>query len=167
MALPEPTPALLAESLKTRRYGLWGGDSVGKPYQPGRCGAAVTDWSRISRQCTRKPGYGREGCYCKQHARWDPAPKDPDAVPVPELTPPPPPPVPLPTFDLTLRFDNEKMLQGFANWFSRQGEDQFRTYCQLSLALTSRVCYRSQETQPDGTIAYGPWLENHLITFTT
>lgn len=49
------------------KYGKWG-------YQPGvdadhsKCAEEVRrDWTY--RQCTRKCGHGRDGAYCKQHAK--------------------------------------------------------------------------------------------------
>ena len=41
------------------------------PYNPDRCAYAVTDppWYIDQHQCSRKPGHGPDGMFCKQHAK--------------------------------------------------------------------------------------------------
>ena len=49
-------------------YGQWSGNPKGNHYLPSRCACAVWDnW--IERQCSRKPGFGPDKLYCKQHAK--------------------------------------------------------------------------------------------------
>lgn len=62
-------PLTRAEA-QARRYGVWAGDPDGLPYKPCRCAESV--WTSIgcsSYQCSRKPGHGPDGLYCKQHAK--------------------------------------------------------------------------------------------------
>ena len=52
------------------RYGTWAGCTKGQRYDPYRCAEEV--WGSrtwIPYQCSRKPGYGPDGLYCKQHAK--------------------------------------------------------------------------------------------------
>jgi len=58
------------EEAEKRRYGQWAG-SKGYAYNPQFCAASVWDNIRTN-QCSRKPGHGPDGLYCKQH--------DPDAL---------------------------------------------------------------------------------------
>ena len=60
--------------IQSRRYGEWAG-SKGHPYRSGRCAAVVWNGPRgmTNSQCSRKPGYGEGGLYCKQHAKTVPA----------------------------------------------------------------------------------------------
>lgn len=67
-------PKTRAEAEK-KRYGVWiAGGNPGQAYDPKRCAEPVRTKERWSRehQCERKPGYGPDGLYCRQH--------DPDAV---------------------------------------------------------------------------------------
>jgi hypothetical protein len=43
----------------------------GTPYTPTRCAYEVSEppWYIEYHQCNRKPGYGPDGLYCKQHAK--------------------------------------------------------------------------------------------------
>ena len=59
--------------LKT--YGVWAGNPEGTPYDPNRCADMVFTGFRI-RQCSRKPGHGDRGLFCKQHAKQHPAKED-------------------------------------------------------------------------------------------
>ena len=56
----------------TRVYGSWAGNPKGHPEDPERCiekvyGPEYLDM--IGHQCTRKRGHGKDGLYCKQHAK--------------------------------------------------------------------------------------------------
>ena len=53
-----------------RVYGAWAGNPKGSLENPARCIKEV--WPRdgyIAHQCRRKRGYGKDGLYCKQHAK--------------------------------------------------------------------------------------------------
>lgn len=55
-----------------RIYGEWAGNPKGIPENITRCIEEV--WpagcrSYVSYQCHRKRGYGKDGLYCKQHAK--------------------------------------------------------------------------------------------------
>lgn len=52
------------------RYGKSGIRPSGSPYDPARCAAVVPEGGRsvLFRQCGRKPGFGPDGIFCKQHA---------------------------------------------------------------------------------------------------
>jgi len=54
-----------------RRYGAWAGDPIGQAEDKTRCIEEVYphDNSWIPYQCHRKRGYGKDGLYCKQHAK--------------------------------------------------------------------------------------------------
>lgn len=57
----------------TRRvYGQWAGNSKGVLEDQTRCIESVMD-NYIGRQCGRKRGFGKDGLYCKQHAKYHPA----------------------------------------------------------------------------------------------
>lgn len=61
-------PKNLAEA-RTYRYG---GNAISKsaPFKPDRCAAEVSTpdgWHFM--QCSRKPGYGPDSLFCKQHAK--------------------------------------------------------------------------------------------------
>ena len=58
-------------SEQRRVYGQWAGEPKGVKEDPTRCVEEV--WSWYSRQCSRKRGYGKDGLYCKQHAKNHPA----------------------------------------------------------------------------------------------
>lgn len=52
------------------RYGAWGGNPGGYPYIPEQCAKEVlNNQTHIYHQCSRKKGYGRDGLFCKQHAK--------------------------------------------------------------------------------------------------
>ena len=56
-----------------RRYDKWAGNPKGCPEDETRCIIAVLDftgWHHF--QCQRKRGYGKDGLYCKQHAKRHP-----------------------------------------------------------------------------------------------
>ena len=60
--------------MKPRVYGAWVGDPAGVPEDRARCIEKVQDstgWHFY--QCSRKRGYGKDGEYCKQHAKRYPA----------------------------------------------------------------------------------------------
>ena len=54
-----------------RIYGQWSGNKKGSEEDETRCIAKV--WNRwngmVSSQCSRKRGYGKNGLFCKQHAK--------------------------------------------------------------------------------------------------
>jgi hypothetical protein len=55
-----------------RRYGEWAGNPAGIQENVTCCVAEFYDgW--VFRQCARKRGHGKEGLYCKQHAKRHPA----------------------------------------------------------------------------------------------
>ena len=54
--------------MTSRIYGSWAGNPKGNKENPNNCIAEVWD-NMISRQCNRKRGYGKDGLYCKQHAK--------------------------------------------------------------------------------------------------
>ena len=57
------------EEAEKYRYGQWAGDPKGLGFYSYECAMEVWppgEW--ISRQCTRLPGHGPDGLYCKQHA---------------------------------------------------------------------------------------------------
>lgn len=57
---------------ETRRYGQWAGDPSGSAENQKNCIEEVwRDWH--SHQCTRARGHGKDGLYCKQHAKRHPA----------------------------------------------------------------------------------------------
>lgn len=58
-----------------KRYRQWAGNSKGDPENKEYCYEEVPDGGRsvLSHQCQRKRGYGKEGLYCKQHAKRHPA----------------------------------------------------------------------------------------------
>lgn len=64
------SPKTRAEAEKTR----YGTHHHPRAYDPARCAESVRDQGRWPpyHQCERKPGYGPDGLYCKQH--------DPEAV---------------------------------------------------------------------------------------
>lgn len=51
------------------RYGTWAGNEKGHRYDPERCAYEVMQWNDLFSQCSRKPGYGPDSLYCKQHAK--------------------------------------------------------------------------------------------------
>lgn len=60
----------LSEKIRERRYDQWAGNPKGILEDPTRCIEEVTDetgWHHL--QCRRKRGYGKDGLYCKQHAK--------------------------------------------------------------------------------------------------
>lgn len=55
-----------------RIYGAWAGNEKGRPEDVVRCIKEVwpSGWGGIiPYQCNRKRGYGKDGLYCKQHAK--------------------------------------------------------------------------------------------------
>lgn len=53
-----------------RRYNQWAGNPNGDKENPLKCIQEVRDSSGWhSYQCARKRGFGKEGLYCKQHAK--------------------------------------------------------------------------------------------------
>lgn len=53
------------------KYGAGAGNPNGRPYDPARCAELVSPPGRagifLRAQCSRKPGYGPEGIFCKLH----------------------------------------------------------------------------------------------------
>lgn len=58
-----------------RTYEHWSANPSGVPEDETRCVKSVPGafGGMVSRQCARKRGYGRDGEYCKQHAKRRPA----------------------------------------------------------------------------------------------
>lgn len=58
--------------MREKRYGKWAGCPNGRAYDPKRCAEEVQESIRggLFHQCARKPGYGPDGLFCRQH---DPA----------------------------------------------------------------------------------------------
>ena len=54
-----------------RRYGAWVGNPDGRPEDKTHCIEEVWPQGRgwIPYQCQRKRGHGKDGLYCKQHAK--------------------------------------------------------------------------------------------------
>jgi hypothetical protein len=53
-----------------RHYGVWAGDPQGNSEVPAHCVAAVHDaFTHRFHQCSRKRGHGRDGLFCRQHAK--------------------------------------------------------------------------------------------------
>ena len=52
------------------RYGQWGGNPSGRAYDPERCAEEVMERERggLFHQCTRRPGLGPDGIFCRQHS---------------------------------------------------------------------------------------------------
>ena len=48
-------------------YGQWAGNERGVLEDETRCIKAIYEW--YSHQCSRKRGFGKDGLYCKQHAK--------------------------------------------------------------------------------------------------
>lgn len=46
----------------------WWAATPGYPYQPDQCAEEINKYRGFS-QCTRKPGYGPDKAFCKQHAQ--------------------------------------------------------------------------------------------------
>lgn len=58
------------DKLSEKRYGAWAGNPKGRPYNPEQCAEEVSDrtgWHFY--QCNRIKGFGKDGLYCKQHAK--------------------------------------------------------------------------------------------------
>lgn len=66
-----------------RRYGQWAGNERGMAEDPTRCAEEVADPPRyiLFHQCLRKRGHGKDGLYCKQHAKFHPKEGGDDASP--------------------------------------------------------------------------------------
>lgn len=64
-------PKTRAEAEK-RRYHVWAGFPNGHAFDPKRCAEEVAMGGRspLFHQCGRRPGFGPDGLYCRQH---DPA----------------------------------------------------------------------------------------------
>lgn len=58
-----------------KRYGQWAGNPKGLPENKECCYEEVPNGGRspLFHQCNRKRGYGKDGLYCKQHAKRHPA----------------------------------------------------------------------------------------------
>lgn len=54
-----------------RRYGQWAGDPNGIAENPNQCIVEVGGRDRWINfyQCNRKRGFGKDGLFCKQHAK--------------------------------------------------------------------------------------------------
>lgn len=50
------------------RYGKWAAYPNGHKFEPACCAYEVGG-KYLSAQCSRKPGHGPDGLYCKQHAK--------------------------------------------------------------------------------------------------
>lgn len=62
---------------KQRRYGDWRGNPGGSPEDITHCiEAIVRDNNWWTSQCSRKRGHGKDGLYCKQHAKQYPEAPD-------------------------------------------------------------------------------------------
>lgn len=61
--------------MSERRYGEWAGNPNGVAEDKDRCAEEVwpLDSYLIPTQCSRKRGHGKDGLYCKQHAKRHPA----------------------------------------------------------------------------------------------
>jgi hypothetical protein len=55
-----------------KKYGAWGGNPDGRPFDPSRCAESVQHFFGYVVQCQRKPGHGDRSLFCKQHARRHP-----------------------------------------------------------------------------------------------
>ncbi len=58
------------EEAENYRYGKWAAKPKGQPWTEMRCAYEVyisSTWH--FRQCSRPPGWGPDGLYCKQHAK--------------------------------------------------------------------------------------------------
>lgn len=63
----------MKESMTERRYGRWAGNPEGLPEIKTDCIESVNPSGFIPQQCSRKRGFGKDGLYCKQHAKRHPA----------------------------------------------------------------------------------------------
>lgn len=55
---------------KVRVYGQWAGDIAGVKEDKRRCIKAIyIRMAFYNHQCSRKRGYGKDGLYCRQHAK--------------------------------------------------------------------------------------------------
>lgn len=63
----QPSSRKEAESI---RYGAWAGHPKGNAYNPKYCAARTMTPGRgsLPTHCSRKPGHGPDGIYCKEHA---------------------------------------------------------------------------------------------------
>lgn len=65
-------PPKTKEEAQTVKYGSWAGNPDGRPYNPEQCAYQVVPNTRggiaEAHQCSRTPGFGPDGLYCKQHA---------------------------------------------------------------------------------------------------
>ena len=63
--------------MEKRIYGQWTGNPKGIEENISRCVEEVYNRcsGMLSSQCSRKRGYGKDGLYCKQHAKRYPADK--------------------------------------------------------------------------------------------
>jgi hypothetical protein len=50
-------------------YGVWAGNPTGRPYDAERCAFEVFPSIGVQYQCCRLRGHGRDGLFCKQHAK--------------------------------------------------------------------------------------------------
>jgi hypothetical protein len=65
--------------MMTRFYDKWAGNPKGIIEDPKQCVESVSDdtgWH--SHQCYRKRGHGKDGLYCRQHAKRHPVEKEPE-----------------------------------------------------------------------------------------
>ncbi len=64
-------PPKIRTEANTRTYGRDTGLYHANKYTPTRCAYDVSEppWYIDSHQCSRKPGHGPDGLYCKQHAK--------------------------------------------------------------------------------------------------
>lgn len=59
------------EKAEKYRYGIWDEDRQGTAYNPNQCAAEAWNENKVPMfyQCSRKPGHGPAGLYCKQHSK--------------------------------------------------------------------------------------------------
>ena len=70
-------PRTVKEAME-HRYGCCWINEKGNPYNPDRCALEVgMAHDEGGQQCSRKPGYGPSGLYCKQHAKIFEGPNSP------------------------------------------------------------------------------------------
>lgn len=61
-------PPMTKEEAEKVRYDKWSGNPKGFAYDQECCAYEISSGG-LPWQCSRKPGHGPDGLYCKQHAR--------------------------------------------------------------------------------------------------
>ena len=51
------------------RYSVWAGNPAGSTPDYERCCEVVSNGIGLTKQCSRKRGFGPDNAYCKQHAK--------------------------------------------------------------------------------------------------